>query len=173
MWHCAARKVTSRTAAGLGFTAGLIDVVLHECNHLLKFVLELGALCRGVCVQGSHNLWETQAGMVLRQLGCPPASPAPPTRAMEPKPQPELQRREPTLPHSPRAHTPGTPVLPGLLVRARSGIVYGKKCTVIELRAQHQPTGCRGTGASQGHCPDGAQGASYFGDGPYLHVLLS
>lgn len=65
------KKGHFRAAASLGFTAGLVDVVLHESNHLLKFVLELGALRRGVCIQGSHDLWETQAGRVLRQCGVP------------------------------------------------------------------------------------------------------
>lgn len=54
-------EVTSRAAVGLGFTAALVDVVLHERNHLLKLVLELGALRRGVGVQGGHDLQERRA----------------------------------------------------------------------------------------------------------------
>lgn len=54
-------EVTSQAAVSLGFTAALVDVVLHERNHLLKLVLELGALRRGVGVQGSHDLQERWA----------------------------------------------------------------------------------------------------------------
>lgn len=54
-------EVTSQAAVSLGFAAALVDVVLHERNHLLKLVLELGALRRGVSVQGSHDLQERWA----------------------------------------------------------------------------------------------------------------
>lgn len=60
--HRAAEEGASRAAVGLGFAAALVDVVLHECNHLLKLVLELGALCRGVGVQGGHDLREMGGG---------------------------------------------------------------------------------------------------------------
>ena len=105
--HCAAEKVTSRAAVGLGFAAALVDVILHERNHLLKLVLELGALRRGVGVQGGHDLQETRAGGRLRQRrwGCPPTSPAPPASPVEPESQPDLRQGEPTLPHTPR-HPP-------------------------------------------------------------------
>lgn len=92
LWHCAAEKVTSRAAVGLGFAAALVDVILHERNHLLKLVLELGALRRGVGIQGGHNLQQTGAGGWLRQCRrrCPPASPAPPASPFEPKSQTNL-----------------------------------------------------------------------------------
>lgn len=60
--HCTAEKVTSRAAVSLGFAAALVDVIFHERNHLLKLVLELGALRRGVGIQGSHDLQETRTG---------------------------------------------------------------------------------------------------------------
>lgn len=69
--------VTSQAAVSLGFTAALVDVVLHECNHLLKLVLELGALCRGVGVQGGHDLQERWAhkGQAARSPVCQPHLP--------------------------------------------------------------------------------------------------
>lgn len=57
--------VTSQAAVSLGFAAALVDVVLHECNHLLKFVLELSALCRGVGVQGGHDLGAISLGIFV------------------------------------------------------------------------------------------------------------
>jgi len=68
--------VTSQAAVSLGFAAALVDVVLHECNHLLKFVLELSALCCGVGVQGGHDLQERWAceGQAVWGPVPPPAS---------------------------------------------------------------------------------------------------
>lgn len=78
--HCAVQKVTSGAAVSLGFTAALVDVILHERNHLLKLVLELCALRRGVGIQGSHDLQETRAGGRPRQCwaGVPTRQPSSP-----------------------------------------------------------------------------------------------
>ena len=61
---------------GVTSQAAVVDVVLHECNHLLKFVLELSALCCGVGVQGGHDLQERWAceGQAVWGPVPPPAS---------------------------------------------------------------------------------------------------
>lgn len=42
--------------AGSGFTAALVDVVLHEGNDLLELVVQLSATCGGVRLQRVHHL---------------------------------------------------------------------------------------------------------------------
>lgn len=50
------RWLVDETAAGSGFTAALIDVVLHEGNDLLELVVQLSATCSGVRLQRVYHL---------------------------------------------------------------------------------------------------------------------
>lgn len=50
------RRLVEKTLAGSGFTAALVDVVLHKGNDLLELVVQLSATCGGVRLQSAHHL---------------------------------------------------------------------------------------------------------------------
>lgn len=50
------RWLVEKTLAGSGFTAALVDVVLHQGDDLLELVVQLSATRSGVRLQRVHHL---------------------------------------------------------------------------------------------------------------------
>lgn len=50
-----------------GLAVALVDVVLHEGHHLLKFVLQLRPPGRGVRLQGAHDLGRRGGGRLAEE----------------------------------------------------------------------------------------------------------
>lgn len=57
----AGKKVRRRWQRRSGFAAALVDVVLHQGDDLLQFVVQLGATRRGVGLQSAHHLGGREA----------------------------------------------------------------------------------------------------------------
>lgn len=62
------RWLIDQTLAGSGFTAALVDVVLHKSNDLLELVVQLSAPCSGVQLQSTHHLKKNTAKVTF--IGC-------------------------------------------------------------------------------------------------------
>lgn len=58
-----------KTLAGSGFTAALVDVVLHKGNDLLELVVQLSATCSGVRLQSAHHLKKNTTKMTFSGFG--------------------------------------------------------------------------------------------------------
>lgn len=57
----AGKKVRRQWQRRSGFAAALVDVVLHQGDDLLQFVVQLGATRRGVGLQSAHHLGGREA----------------------------------------------------------------------------------------------------------------